>query len=72
MWEKLGRPGLFYLDFRPLGKPLHICADPDLAEVLTRASTQFKTSAPKAKIVIEQLDPILGHQNLLTKSVRLH
>ncbi|KAL9620328.1 MAG: hypothetical protein Q9160_005127 [Pyrenula sp. 1 TL-2023] len=70
MWEKLGRPGVFFLDFRPLANPLCICADPDLAEFLTRASAHFKTSAPKSKIAIEQLNPILGHENLLNKTPR--
>ena len=48
MWEELGRPQAFFLDFAPVDRVNLVVCDPEPAEALVQASNEYKYSVPKS------------------------
>ncbi|KAM7215176.1 Cytochrome P450 [Rhypophila decipiens] len=63
--EKLGRPPLFLVDFRPVRVPMLIVCDHDMAEQISKISHLFPWSTPKADVT-SHLDHLLGPTNILS------
>lgn len=69
MWNDLGRPDWFAIDFRPMKPPLLVMATHELAERFTKASKKFPYSYSKAVTYDLILDAI-GPRSILVKEVK--
>ncbi|KAI0895396.1 cytochrome P450 [Annulohypoxylon nitens] len=55
MNRALGQPPLMLIDMRPIGDPVVVVGDYEIAEQLTKASKMFPTSPPKSSRSLERL-----------------
>ena len=66
IWDDLGNPGCFLLDFAPVYHGLLIIAEPQYVEALVQPSELFKYSLPKSD-TYDALKPLIGHESMITK-----
>lgn len=69
MYEKLGRPPLFFVDMRPVSKPVALITSHDLAEQVTKSSALFPWSTPKTPTMKDTIH-LLGPSSLISAEVR--
>lgn len=70
LFKELGNPSVMAVDNWPIVPPLVYIRSHDIAEQVTRTSTQFPYSTPKADS-IERLSHLLGENSILQMEVRL-
>ena len=66
IWNDLGSPGCFLLDFAPVYHGILIIAEPQHVEALVQPSELFKHSLPKSD-TYDALKPLIGYESMITK-----
>jgi cytochrome P450 len=66
IWQELGSPGCFLLDFAPIFHGILIVAEPQYIEPLIQPREDFKYSLPKSD-TYEALKPLIGYEGMITK-----
>ncbi|KAI9154649.1 putative sterigmatocystin biosynthesis P450 monooxygenase stcS [Paramyrothecium foliicola] len=67
MHRALGRPPLMFVDMRPVGDPMVLVGDADIADQLTKASAAFPTSPPKSSASLNRLVYLLGPTSIFSR-----
>jgi hypothetical protein len=68
MHEELGRPGIFFVDTRPVSWPMLLIGDHQMAEQLSKATKLQPWSTPKSPTV-QDIIHVIGSKSLLTQEV---
>lgn len=63
MHETLGKPPLMFVDLRPVNRPMVLVTSHEIAEQISKPSTLFPTSVPKANL--KYLDHVIGTTSIL-------
>lgn len=70
MYDTLGRPPVMLVDLRPVSSPMLIIGSYEVAEQITKATSQFPYSPPKDLDVWAPFVHLAGTTSILTSKVR--
>lgn len=69
MYDTLGRPPVMLVDLRPVSSPMLVIGSYEVAEQITKATSQFPCSPPKDLDVWAPFVHLAGTTSILTSKV---